>query len=107
MIRLSWCVAVRNRGSLYLSCVAAYCFFTYGIGNLTSILIYWQVIKCVAPVVCFRYYLGIYLFSVCKQVYRDAVWSYSILVVRIIPYLASAYFRYLRCMRILDGGSLF
>ena len=93
-------ITVRDVISIYCRCVVSYRILCNRICDLSSCFILRQVFEAPAPVFFLCYFFIRYLCSICKQSDCDLVWSLSILVVTVIPSLASRYIDCLRCMGI-------
>ena len=94
------CMVICNVITIYYCLITFYSFFFHCVCNFFSICIFRQVCEIVFPVVIFGYFLSSYYFIIGKKFYCNAIWTDSILIVIIIPGLASADFRCLRCMSI-------
>ena len=77
--------------AITLGCVAIDCILSYGVSDFLSVCIFRKVCEAVAPVsVCISTYtLALKLSSVCKKVYGNALWTFSILIICIFPGLGS------------------
>ena len=76
----------------YTCCIICYCILSDRIINFCSVRILRQICECPLPVICCRdslYLIG-QLCAIRIQTDRDAAWTLAILVVRIVPVLASA-----------------
>ena len=104
---LSWCIAVGNVITVNLGRIIRHCILSYRIYDLFSVCILRQVCKAVLPAIICCHGLACGFFSVCKKPYGNAVCSLSVLVVCIIPGLASADAGLLRCMAVRDVVSFY
>ena len=100
-IHFSRRIAVRYIVACYFSFVTFYWIFSNRISDLASFLILVQVLKLPAPAICCRHGLALYLCSIRKEVDRDARRTFSVLVLAVIPGLASAHLGLLRRMDVL------
>ena len=76
----------------YTCCIICYCILSDRIINFCSVRILRQICECPLPVICCRnslYLIG-QLCAIRIQTDRNAAWALAILVVRIVPVLASA-----------------
>ena len=86
-----WLMSVNEIIAITLGCVAIDCILSYGVSDFLSVCIFRKVCEAVAPVsVCISTYtLALKLSSVCKKVYGNALWTFSILIICIFPGLGS------------------
>ena len=92
--------------ALKLCGIAFNCILGYGVSDFLAICIFRKVCEAVAPVsVCISAYgLARKQSSVCKKVYSNALWTFSILIVCIIPSLSSGDGSKLWCMSVGQSG---
>ena len=76
--------------STYLSFVTFYCILRDGVYDLLSVFILVKVCEVPFPAIRCRYFLACDLLSIGMQVDGNAGWPFSILVLSIVPCLASA-----------------
>ena len=99
---LSWFVAVGDRCSVDCCCVICNSIFCYGINDFFTICILRKICEVICPVVCCGYIFCCYFCSISKKSYFDALRTFSILVVCIIPYLLATYRCCFWCVSIDD-----
>ena len=99
---LSWCIAICDRCSVDCCCVIWNCIFCYGINDFFTICILRKICEVICPVVCCGYIFCCYFCSISKKSYFDAIRTFSILVVCIIPYLLATYRCCFWCVSIDD-----
>ena len=95
---LARCVAVGDIVAADFRCVIRNSILGYGVNNFFSCFIFRQVRKLVGPaasLICFHS-LAVFLNSICKKSYDNALWALTILILCIIPGLGSADFGCLR-----------
>ena len=97
---LSRCVLICYIITLYFRSILCYCIFCDSVYDFFSVLELSKVFKAPLPLIGSCYFLRVYLFSVCKKVDRYAFRSLSVLVICIIPCLASFHIYSLRYMLI-------
>ena len=100
-------IAIRDVISINHCAIIFYRIFCYGINNFVSTCILRQIGKAVFPIaICTSFYcLTINRRAIRKQINGDAVRSLAILIICIIPGLASADFNSFRYMSIFNGNS--
>ena len=83
---LTWCVAVGDVVIIINSCcITRYGKLAYRVGNFLTICIFRQIGEAVGPVIVSCYGLGVCNYAICKKVDGDALWTFAILVVGIVP----------------------
>ena len=97
---LSGCIGICYIMSLYMCLIIRYCILGNRIGDLCSILILRKICKTPAPVVIRADFFFIYFGSICQQSDRNGFRTLAVLIICIIPGLASGYFRCLRGMAV-------
>ena len=75
--------------AFYLSLIICNCFLSYCILDFSSCFVLRQVCEAIRPVGCCCYIKALHYISICKKVDLDAGWTFAILVIIIIPVLAS------------------
>ena len=66
-------------------CITRYGKLAYRVGNFPTICIFRQIGEAVGPVIVSCYGLGVCNYAICKKVDGDALWTFAILVVGIVP----------------------
>ena len=84
-------VAVRYIVSAHMACITGHRIFRDPICDHLAVLILVQVLETPVPAVRFCHYLVSYFFSIRKQMDRNALRTFPIPVVAVVPGLASAY----------------
>ena len=83
---LTWGVAVGDVVIIINSCcITRYGKLAYRVGNFLTICIFRQIGEAVGPVIVSCYGLGVCNYAICKKVDGDALWTFAILVVGIVP----------------------
>ena len=106
---LSWCIAVGDIVAGDLCCVICNCILGYRVYNFFSSLIFRQVFEAVGPVSIFVccYGLAVFLLAICKKSYSDALRTFAILIVCIVPGLGAFHLSCLGCVSVCDVKSVY
>ena len=94
-------------GLIDVSCIVGYFFFFKGVDNGFSSLVFWKVFKDSCPASFSCEGLTSYLLTICQQVHYDRLWTKTVLVAIVLPYLAEWNGSPFRSMGIGEVGSFY
>ena len=103
---LARCMGVGYIKAAHFTGVVLYVVLRDGIVDLLSVVVLRKVLKRPLPVILFRDSRRFHFCAVRLQTNRDALRTYAVLVIIILPGLAAFYGQYFRCMNVRDRESL-